>query len=72
MRALFIEKSLSMMTVVTPALFMRVTIVGACSSETVESPNVEPFAGYEFSLARVPPYFLKNDLKLSMSTRVGM
>jgi hypothetical protein len=43
--ALFMEKSLNMMTVVTPADFIRATNVGACSADTAASPNVEPFAG---------------------------
>ena len=40
--ALFIAMSENMITVVTPAFFIFVTIVGACSCACVSSPNVVP------------------------------
>ena len=57
--ALFIATSESMITVVTPELFILVTMIGACSCASASSPNVVPLLVYGLSVVSVPPYLAK-------------
>ena len=49
---------------VTPALFIFVTMIGACSCASASSPNVVPLLVYGLSDVSVPPYFVEVALEL--------